>query len=294
MRALALLAGSMTVLVAAPLVASEADPKIETEHVVKAGETLGGIASRAEVPRILIIEANGLKQPFTVRTGQRLIIPRRRNHEVKPGETGFGIALEYGVPWGVIAVANGIDPKAPLRTGQKLAIPTVSKSVSPAATATPPMSPAPNPSPAADAPPMQLAWPVQGAIRRGFALRGKRNYHDGIDITAEEGIAVRASAAGRVIYAEVGPSEYGNTVIIHHGKRWTTTYAQLSRITVKNGERVKAGERVGVVGHSGNSRDDGLHFEVRHNREALDPEEVLPARSDDQPKSRIKPQTIRP
>ena len=52
---------------------------------------------------------------------------------------------------------------------------------------------------------------------------------------------------------------------------------------------VKAGERIGLIGHSGIARDDGLHFEVRHNRVALDPEKILPARSDDQVKSRIKP-----
>lgn len=282
MNQLALLAATIAMLCAAPLAAKNPDPKAETEHVVKSGETLGGIAARAEVPRILIIEANGLKQPFTVRSGQRLIIPRRRSHVVKPGETGFGIAIEYGVPWGVIAVANGFDSKAPLRTGQKLAIPTVSK-----APATPAASASASPDPVSSAP--QLVWPVQGPIRRGFAPRGKRNYHDGIDITADEGTAVRASAAGRVIYAETGPSEYGNTVIIHHGERWTTTYAQLSRITVKNGERVKVGERIGLIGHSGISRDDGLHFEIRHNREALDPVAVLPPRPDDQTKAWIKP-----
>ncbi len=279
-----LVLSGLAVLLAAPLAAKDAEPKIEVEHLVKAGETLGGIAARTEVPRILIIEANGLKAPFTLRSGQSLIIPRRRSHVVKPGETGFGIALEYGVPWGVIAVANGFDSKAPLRTGQKLAIPTVSKAPAGGPLAAP-ASESPDPFSA----PPQLSWPVQGPIRRSFAPRGKRNYHDGIDITAEEGTAVRASAAGRVIYAEAGPSEYGNTVIIHHGERWTTTYAQLSRITVKHGERVKVGERIGLIGHSGIARGDGLHFEVRHNREALDPEKILPPRLDDQPKSRITP-----
>ena len=284
MKCTLLLLGALAVLSAAPLAAQDADLKTETEHRVKPGETLGGIAARAEVPRILIIEANGLKEPFILRAGQRLIIPRRRSHEVKPGDTGFGIALEYGVPWGVIAVANGLDPKASLRTGQKLAIPTVSKATivaSPTTTPSPPATPSPGAPPAADAPPVELAWPVQGAIRRGFAPRGKANYHDGIDITAEEGTAVRASAAGRVIYAEAGPREYGNTVIVHHGGRWTTTYAFLSRITVRNGDRVKAGERVGLVGHSGIARADQLHFEVRHNRAALDPVAVLPPRSGD-------------
>ena len=284
MRELVLLGGALAVLIAAPLAAKDTDPKAESEHVVQPGETLGGIASRAEVPRILIIEANGLKEPFTVRTGQRLIIPRRRSHVVKPGETGFGIALEHGVPWSVIAPANSLKRDEPVRTGQRLSIPTLSKYA-------PQMAATPSPSPAssADRPPEGLSWPIAGPIRRGFAPRGKRNYHDGIDITADEGTAVRASAAGRVIYAEAGPSEYGNTVIIHHGERWTTIYAQLSRITVKNGERVKAGERIGLIGHSGISRDDGLHFEIRHNREALDPEKLLPPGLDDQPKRGIKP-----
>lgn len=273
------LAGALALLCAAPLAASDADPKTEAEHIVKSGETLGGIAARAQVPRILIIEANGLKEPYKVRAGQRLIIPRRRNHEVKDGETGFGIALEYGVPWGLIAAANGIEPKAALRRGQRLAIPTIAKASAVDSPSAPPLRAAASAaSPATEMPPMQLLWPVKGTIRRGFAPRSKRSYHDGIDIAADEGTAVRASAGGRVIYAEAGPSEYGNTVIVHHGDRWTSIYAQLKAITVKNGERVKSGERVGLVGHSGIARDDQLHFEIRHNREALDPVALLPKR----------------
>ncbi len=83
-------------LAAAPLVA-ETDPETATENVVKPGETLGGIANRAAVPRVLIIEANGLKEPYTLRAGQKLVIPRRRTHTVKDGETSLGIALDYGV-----------------------------------------------------------------------------------------------------------------------------------------------------------------------------------------------------
>ena len=63
---------ALAVLLAAPLLAEDAkapDPKTEAVHVVKAGETLGGIAARAEVPRVLIIEANGLKEPYALRAG---------------------------------------------------------------------------------------------------------------------------------------------------------------------------------------------------------------------------------
>lgn len=283
------LALALAVCIAAPVLAQQDDPKTATEWTVKPGETLGGIANRAEVPRLLIIEANGLTPPYALRAGQKLVIPRRRSHTVKDGETGLGVALDYGVAWSVIAAANGLDPKAALKAGQKLVIPTLTKASpppavaavvpGPAATATP----APDPGPAPGAPrttaqpPAKFAWPVKGEIRRAFVARGgSKAFHDGIDIAAARGTAARAAAAGTVIFAAQGPKEYGLTVIIHHGGRWTTTYSFLDRITVKDGDKVKAGERVGLVGQTGLATSPQLHFEVRRNRIALDPVKYLP------------------
>lgn len=276
-RAAALLAAGALLLIAA----ADPDPRTETSHLVKPGETLGGIAARAEVPRVLIIEANGLQPPYVVKAGQKLVIPRRRSHTVKDGETGFSIAMDYGVPWSAIAAANALDPKAAVKPGQKLAIPTLAKGV-------PTPAPAPAPVPAklvaapkldlddAD-PPVSFAWPLSGQVRRGFAARGtKGGYHDGIDVLAARGLAVRASAAGTVIFAGEGPKEYGKTVILHHGQRWTTVYAYLDKITVKLGEKVKAGERIGLNGQDGLATEPQLHFEVRHNRAALNPQRYLP------------------
>lgn len=273
---------ALAVLLAAPLLAEDAkapDPKTEAVHVVKAGETLGGIAARAEVPRVLIIEANGLKEPYALRAGQKLVIPRRRSHTVKEGETGFLIALDYGVPWSSIAAANGLKFGDPVKTGQKLAIPTISsKAVIAAAPAASP-SPSPSASPAAlaDTPAPKFAWPLSGKLRRPFILAGaKDGPHEGIDLLSPEGTAVRASAAGKVIFAGQGPEEYGLTVILFHGGRWTTTYSFLSKVTVKEGDEVKAGERVGLVGETGMATEPQLHFEVRKNRVALDPVKFLP------------------
>ena len=156
-RAAALLAAGALLLVAA----GAPDPKTETSHVVKAGETLGGIASRAEVPRVLIIEANGLKAPYAVRAGQKLVIPRRRTHVVKDGETGFSIAMDYGVPWSTIAAANGLKSGEAVKEGQKLAIPTLTKSTASAPT-TPTTKPAATPSVDVDDanPPSKFAWPL--------------------------------------------------------------------------------------------------------------------------------------
>lgn len=258
-------------------------PEEEVEHVVTAGETLGGIATRAQVPRVLIIEANRLKAPYAVRTGQRLAIPRTRRHTVVAGETGFTIAYRYGVPFSAIAVANGLAADATLRPGQRLLIPTViaGKEAAPAApsstAATPTQSAAPA-SPATQPVARNFGWPLAGPLRRGFTSRAQANYHDGIDITAPQGTAVRASDAGKVLFAGAEPSQFGNLVVVDHGGGWTTAYAFLSRVTVKVGDLVKKGERVGLVGNTGMARGNELHFEMRRANRPIDPATQMPPR----------------
>ena len=279
MRRGGVLALALAALAAAPLFsqAPKSDPKTESTHVVLPGETLGGIAQRAEVPRVLIIEANALKEPYTLKAGQKLVIPRRRSHTVKDGETGFEIAMNYGVPWADIAAANGLKADAKVKPGQKLAIPTTT-----VAKAAPQAVPSPSIStePTKDLPDTvapAFKWPVKGKLRRAFlAAKDGKVGHDGIDVLADEGAAVRAAAAGKVIFAGQGPEEYGLTVIVWHSGRWTTTYSYLSKITVKEGDPVRAGERIGLIGETGLAEEPQLHFEIRRNKLAQDPARYLP------------------
>lgn len=236
-------------------------PDQETEHLVRPGETLSGIANRAKVPRVLIAEANGLQPPYALRAGQTLKIPRTRRHTVIRGDTGFSIAYSHGVPWRDIAVANGIDADAPLRPGQILLIPTIIALPDPAPTA----APAP-----------RFAWPVAGPVRRGFTARAAGDHHDGIDIRVPVGTAVRAAAAGKVIFVGAEPRQFGNLVVVDHGNGWNSAYAFLSRITVQEGEDVRAGERVGLSGRTGLAKGPEVHFELRRNNRPVDPAEELP------------------
>lgn len=267
MRRAALLALAGLLLVAAAEPPS--GPEQESEHVVRPGETLTGIAVRAKVPRVLIAEANGLRPPYALRAGQRLMIPRTRRHTVARGETGFSIAYELGVPWSGIAIANGIDPKAAIRPGQVLLIPTV---------IAPPTPPQSVPEAAPSEPAARFAWPLAGPIRRGFTARGRGNYHDGIDIRASQGAAVRAVDGGRVIYAGEEQRQFGKLVVVDHGGGWHSAYGFLSRITVRRGERVKSGERVGLVGSTGLAKGSELHFELRRDNRPVDPLPQLPPR----------------
>ncbi|SFF99162.1 Murein DD-endopeptidase MepM and murein hydrolase activator NlpD, contain LysM domain [Novosphingobium sp. CF614] len=255
--------------------AAGVSPERESLHIVQPGETLGGIAARAKVPRVLIAEANGLQAPFNVRVGQKLQIPRTRHHPVAAGDTGFSVSMKYGVPWEQIALANSIDPQSPIKAGQTLLIPTllnppptgISK-LDPAPAAA---SAAPTPAPAKSA---RFGWPVSGTVRRGYAAGS--DYHDGVDIVAPKGTMVRAAAPGTVKFAGKEKDQFGNLVVIDHGDGWFTAYGFLSRVTVKEGAKVAAGERVGLVGDTGLAKGNELHFEVRRDGKPVDPLDELP------------------
>lgn len=252
---------------AAPAKSGYGNLSSASTYEVTPGDTLGGIAYAAGVPRVLIAEANGLAPPYNIRVGQTLRIPRTGRHTVAAGETGFKIAMDRGVPWDDIAVANGLEPSAPLKPGTVLLIPTMLD---------PPMRASSAPNPPATAPASRFAWPIAGDVRRGYTERGTSSYHDGLDIRAPKGTAVRAAAAGKVIFAGVEDKDFGQLVVIDHGNGWHSAYGFLSRITVKQDAEVARGERIGLVGSSGRARGDELHFELRRDNAPVDPSTELP------------------
>ena len=240
---------------AALLLIAAGDPRTETEHVVEPGETLRGIANRAEVPLVVVAEANGLAEPYAIRSGQRLVIPRQRSHVVERGETGFGIAYRYGVPFAAIALANSLDDKGTVRTGQRLIIPAVMPERTPAASPGQPW----------------FARPHDGTVLLGWQRRADGKGHEGIDFAVTSGDMVRAAAGGTVLVADGEAERFGRLVVIDHGNGWQSAYGHLARITVAKGDTVTAGERIGLAGHAGDAERPELHFEIRHGGEPVDP-----------------------
>ena len=86
-----------------------------------------------------------------------------------------------------------------------------------------------------------------------------------------------ATADGRVTFAGKSGA-YGRLVVIDHGGGWETRYAHLHRIGVDDGDRVRRGDRLGTVGHSGNASGDHLHYEVRRHGVPVDPRPTLAVR----------------
>lgn len=117
---------------------------------------------------------------------------------------------------------------------------------------------------------IQLASPLpQLSISSGFGLRRGRP-HYGVDYAAARGTPVSAAASGTVTFAG-RQRGFGRIVTIDHGGGYQTYYAHLSRISVREGKRIKKGQTVGRVGQSGNATGPHLHFELRFNGTPIDP-----------------------
>ena len=127
-----------------------------------------------------------------------------------------------------------------------------------------------------------LIWPViesaKQHISSKFGMRRnpvtrKRRMHKGVDIAAARGTKVLASSSGIVKTAKRSAS-YGKYIEIRHDNNNTNTiYAHLSRISVKSGQKISAGDVIGKVGSTGRSTGSHLHFEVLvgKNMKAKDP-----------------------
>jgi murein DD-endopeptidase MepM/ murein hydrolase activator NlpD len=94
--------------------------------------------------------------------------------------------------------------------------------------------------------------------------------HEAIDVVAPAGTPIEAPAAGRVVSAG-WVTGYGNMVVLDHGFGIVTKYAHASRLLVRNGQHVKRGERIALVGNTGLATGPHLHYEVHVNGKPVDP-----------------------
>ncbi len=123
---------------------------------------------------------------------------------------------------------------------------------------------------------LPLANPAPGhVVTSPFGVRtdpilGTAALHSGMDFRAPRGMAARTTAAGVVTRAGWAGG-YGRMVEVDHGNGFSTRYGHLSKIVVEVGQTLKAGDEVGETGSSGRSTGPHLHYEVRHNGEAVNP-----------------------
>ena len=134
--------------------------------------------------------------------------------------------------------------------------------------------------------PLQVCSPLEGKTICDYAVEclayneTTRDWrtHDGIDISAEAGTAVRAAAAGTV-YTTYYDETMGMTVVIRHDGGYVTVYSSLDEdVSVKAGDQISMGQTIGTVGNTAlleTAIGDHLHFSVTLDDKSVDPEEFL-------------------
>ena len=200
-------------------------------HRVIKGETLYAIAFRYDRDYRRLAILNRLAPPYTVRVGQVIQL-----EQVKPSP----------VPRGRPIALRRVAYFSPARPVQRMAYtPTFEPKVSASA----------------------FYWPLHGhVVSRYIPSQGKK----GIDIAGKKGESIRAASSGVVAYAGNGLSGYGNLIIIKHDNQYLTAYGNNARNLVREGQRIKSGQVIGVIGVV-DRRYWGVHFEIRKAGKPVNP-----------------------
>jgi murein DD-endopeptidase MepM/ murein hydrolase activator NlpD len=274
-----------------------------TTVVVREGQSLRDIAITHGVSVEAIVEANGLSNAELIRPGQRLTIPtgigartRRpisrteiRRPQVRKGrapgqrqqpasgwvvvrhgQTLSEIADQHRTSIRALVDANGLRSAHSIRMGQRLLIP--GRTTGSGGRLASAMLPAAR-SQTAVVRVTGFLWPARGVLTSRFGWRWRR-HHNGIDIAAPHGTAIRSAKAGRVIFSGWYYG-YGRAVIMDHGNGLTSMYAHASKLIVRIGQVVKAGDVIAKVGSTGVSTGPHLHFEIRIRGKAVNPLKYL-------------------
>lgn len=283
------------------------------EITVAPGDTLYSLAQMYGTTVDALARENNLSVPYALSVGQKLKVPVEKESgavqtvavpadantttrvelseiTVAAGDTLYSLSRRYSVPVNDLAVMNNLSAPFALSVGQKLKVPDLSSApVRSVATtkvdsATVPVA---KPKEKISSDPMQklptigarssskFSWPVRGRALSAYGAKGDGLFNDGINIAAARGTTVGAAENGVVAYAGNEVKGMGNLIIIQHSGGWMTVYAHLDSMTVRRGNKVSVGQKIGTVGETGKVDEPQLHFEIRKGTKAYNPSTYL-------------------
>lgn len=253
-----------TVIPPAPAAATPAPVLNSDIYVVQSGDTLSSIAALYKTSISKLTSSNSMDVRQKIRIGDRLLVGNLRGvlHRISSGESLSTIARDYNVSAQKIQSVNQLSNPNELHAGQTIFVPGAVRQVRK----------------------FEFQWPLSGVSRKrissGYGYRqhpmgGWDDFHAGIDIAVRYGTPILAAESGKVTQSG-RQGNYGNCVIIDHQNGLSTVYAHASRLEVTKGQYVVKGQRIGTVGSTGRSTGPHLHFEVRKQNKAVNPNSYLP------------------
>ncbi len=197
---------------------------------------------------------------------------------VQPGDTLYSIAFGAGRDYRQLAAVNHIRSPYRIQAGQRihLSAKATSKTQSPKQrlkTASNKKGKAKRTHASVNPSAVHWQWPVRGRVIKRFTL--SKPVNAGINISGKPGQAVRATAKGQVVYSGNGVFGYGNLLIVQHNQDYLSAYAHNQKNLVREGQWVKPGQTIALMGQSGAVRVM-LHFEIRKNGKPVNPINYLP------------------
>lgn len=168
---------------------------------------------------------------------------------VQNGDSLWLISKKYGISVDALMRENNISNPSRIFAGQKIYIPVCAINYKKEGL---------------------FLFPVQGRIKHYFGEVIDNKINNGIKVRPDGNAPVCAAGQGKVVFYNYLKG-YGNTLIIEHSDGLSTVYANLSDVTIKKGDTVRQGQRMGLVAGDSSDSDALLHFEVRNGAKADDP-----------------------
>ena len=246
--------------------------------LVNKDDTIYSIANKYKVVPKDIIDDNNLVEPYKLKENQILFLRNKNLYVIRFGDNLEKISLKFAVNKSDIIRINKLSKPYQLKVGNKILIPQtkdfsvvdliIDKKIY---KSEPKISNKNRIINAKSLNSPNFIWPSKGQIIKNFGVFGKGQHYDGVDIKASNNSPIYSIYEGTIAFTGSEIKKFGNLILIKHKNGWLSAYSNVGKFNVKQGSSIKKGE---LIAYSSNDLDY-YHFQLRHNRNPVNPIEFL-------------------
>ena len=246
--------------------------------LVNKDDTIYSIANKYKVVPKDIIDDNNLVEPYNLKVNQILFLRNKNLYVIRFGDNLEKISLKFAVNKSDIIRINKLSKPYQLTVGNKILIPQtkdfsvvdliIDKKIY---KSEPKISNKNRIINAKSLNSPKFIWPSKGQIIKNFGVFGKGQHYDGVDIKASNNSPIYSIYEGTIAFTGSEIKKFGNLILIKHKNGWLSAYSNVGKFNVKQGSSIKKGE---LIAYSSNDLDY-YHFQLRHNRNPVNPIEFL-------------------